>query len=76
MHVKGQVFVTLSADLLRHLRKRARTKGVPIQMIVAGLVCDTMESVAVKEENAAVRRVRRLDCAMSPVRDGHFCRDK
>lgn len=39
-----QVRVTLSDDLLIHLRKVAYSKHVPIRWLVAGLVCDTFES--------------------------------
>jgi len=39
-----QVRVTLSDDLLNHLRKMAQSKHVPRRWLVAGLVCDTFES--------------------------------
>ena len=39
-----QVRVTLSDDLLNHLRQRAQEKHVPLRWLVAGLVYDTMES--------------------------------
>jgi hypothetical protein len=38
-----QVRVTLSDDLLRHLRQTAQQKHVPLRWLVAGLVCDTMK---------------------------------
>jgi hypothetical protein len=38
-----QVRVTLSDDLLDHLRRVARAKHVPLRWLVAGLVCDTLE---------------------------------
>ena len=40
----SHVRVTLSDDLLNHLRKVAQTKQVPLRWLVAGLVCDTMKS--------------------------------
>ena len=43
MHATSQVVVRVSHDLLRHLRKHARTLDVSIQWIVARLVCDTLE---------------------------------
>lgn len=43
MHATSQVMVTLSNDLLRHLCNLARTLDVPIQWIVAGMVCDTID---------------------------------
>ncbi len=39
-----QVRVTLSDDLLDHLRQMAQQKHVPLRWLVAGLVCDTMKS--------------------------------
>ena len=39
----SQVRVTLSEDLLSHLR-RPQEKHVPLRWLVAGLVCDTFES--------------------------------
>jgi hypothetical protein len=38
------VRVTLSDDLLSHLRQTAQQKHVPLRWLVAGLVCDTMKS--------------------------------
>ena len=39
-----QVRVTLSDDLLNHLRKMAQQKHVPLRWLVAGLVYDTFEA--------------------------------
>ena len=39
-----QVRVTLSDDLLNHLRKTAEEPHVPLRWLVAGLVCDTLEA--------------------------------
>ncbi len=44
MDATSQVMVTLSDDLLRQLRKEAREQHVPLRWVVAGLVCDTLES--------------------------------
>ncbi len=44
MKTTSQVLVTLSADLLKQLRKEAREQRVPLRWVVAGLVCDTLES--------------------------------
>lgn len=41
-----QVRVTLSDDLLNHLRKTAQEQHVPLRWLVAGLVCDTLEARA------------------------------
>jgi hypothetical protein len=39
------VDVTLSADLLRHLRSEARRLGLPIEWLVASMILDTVESL-------------------------------
>jgi hypothetical protein len=39
----SQVRVTLSEDLLDHLRRIAQQKHVPLRWLVAGLVYDTLE---------------------------------
>ncbi len=41
-----QVRVTLSDDLLNHLRKTAHEQHVPLRWLVAVLVCDTLEARA------------------------------
>ena len=39
-----QLRVTLSDDLLNHLRGVAQQEHVPLRWLVAGLVCDTFEA--------------------------------
>ena len=39
------VNVTLSADLLRHLRAEAEELGVPIEWLVASMIVDTVDAV-------------------------------
>ena len=36
--------VTLSNDLLEHLRREAMELRVPLRWLVAGIICDTIES--------------------------------
>ena len=36
------ISVTLSADLLSHLRRLAQAQHVPISWLVTGLICDTI----------------------------------
>ncbi len=55
MNATPQVMVTLSADLLKQLRKEAREQHVSLRWLVAGLVCDTLETG------------RRLQVAAQPV---------
>jgi CopG-like RHH_1 or ribbon-helix-helix domain, RHH_5 len=42
MDTTPTISVTLSADLLNHLRRRARSERVSLSWLVAGLVCDTV----------------------------------
>ena len=44
MDANPKIIVVLSDDLLRHLRKLAQQKHVPLRWLVAGLICDTIES--------------------------------
>jgi hypothetical protein len=44
MNATSQVMVTLSAELLKQLRKEAREQQVSLRWLVAGLVCDTLET--------------------------------
>ncbi|QEH37170.1 hypothetical protein OJF2_57570 [Aquisphaera giovannonii] len=44
MSMKPEIRVTLSDDLLSHLKKEAEEQRVPLLWLVAGLVCDTLEN--------------------------------
>jgi hypothetical protein len=44
MNARTQVRVTLSDDLLNHLRQTAQQKHVPLRWLGAGLVRDTLET--------------------------------
>ena len=46
MNPTPEISVTLSGDLLRHLRGLAAALDVPLAWLVAGLVCDTLERLA------------------------------
>ncbi len=46
-----QVQVTLSDDLLIHLRKTAQEQHVSLRWLVAGLVCDTLETRTAHHED-------------------------
>ncbi len=46
MALEPEVRVTLSSDLLRHLAGIAANLQVPIEWVVVGLVCDTVERLA------------------------------
>ncbi len=50
-----QVRVTLSDDLLIHLRKTAQAQHVSICWLIAGLVCDTLEARAEHHEDDHVQ---------------------
>ena len=44
MDANAEVFVTLSADLLDRLRKVAQKEHMPLRWLVAGLICDTVDT--------------------------------
>jgi len=44
MDANPRILVVLSDDLLNHLRKLAQQTDVPLRWLVAGLICDTLES--------------------------------
>lgn len=44
MESSTQFLVTLSDDLLHQLQRTAQETHVPLRWLVAGLVCDTLES--------------------------------
>jgi len=44
MNATPEVCVTLSTDLLRQLRSRASELELPLEWLVAGLVCDTLDN--------------------------------
>jgi hypothetical protein len=43
MDASPEIRVTLSGELLRHLRELSIQKRIPLRWLVAGLVCDTFE---------------------------------
>jgi hypothetical protein len=43
MRTDREIVVTLSAELLGHLRGLAELLEVPFEWLVAGIVCDTIE---------------------------------
>jgi hypothetical protein len=43
MDATPQIQVTLSQELLNHLRQTAQRRHVPLNWLVAGLICDTIE---------------------------------
>lgn len=47
-----QFLVTLSDDLLHHLQRTARETHVPLCWLVAGLVCDTLETRSADQQPA------------------------
>ena len=54
MNGTPQVLSAVPADLLRHLSQLATTIDVPIQWMVAGLVCDTIDTGFEPANNAAL----------------------
>ena len=43
MSYAPEVAVTLSIELLRHLRDESRRLEIPLEWLVAGLVCDSFD---------------------------------
>lgn len=43
MNTATELSVTLSMDLLRHLRNESRRLEIPLEWLVAGLVCDSVD---------------------------------
>lgn len=46
MKTTQELEVTLSKSLFRHLTAEARRLDLPIELLVASMVCDTIEKVA------------------------------
>jgi len=44
MQTRSEISVTLSNELLNHLRAEAQSLHVPLRWLVASLVCDTLET--------------------------------
>jgi hypothetical protein len=44
MDANAEFRVTLSEELLRHLRLESEARHVPLRWLVAGLICDTLEA--------------------------------
>jgi hypothetical protein len=55
METRGEVAVMLSDQLIDHLYHLSHEADIPLRWLVAGLVCDTMETLG--DERA--RRLRR-----------------
>ena len=61
MTMVPELRVTLSAELWREFRRLAAEKSVPLELLVAGLVCDTLEDVSEDERSPAIPN-RRYRC--------------
>jgi hypothetical protein len=55
MTSNSEVSVTMSAELLMHLRHRAADKDIPLDFFIAGLICDTIESFCQRLSRAGGR---------------------
>ena len=49
-----EVAVTLSIELLRHLRDESRRLEIPLEWLVAGLVCDSFDDNGLASTRLAV----------------------
>jgi len=57
MPIRPEVQVTLSDDLLDVLQDQARLLRVPLRWLIASLVCDTIETAAVRNGVPIGRRM-------------------
>ena len=55
MIASPELSVTLSTDLLRHLRAESRRLKISLQWLVAGMVVDTLTSAEAQEQRSATR---------------------
>ncbi len=55
MKTSPEIYVTLSDELMEHLRAQSQELKIPLKWLVAGLVCDTIDP----EEPPIHREARR-----------------
>jgi hypothetical protein len=60
MQTKRAIRVTLSDELLDHLRAEARRRKVPLKWLVAGLICDTIEPAEARREKGSLPPARQV----------------
>jgi len=60
MDTNANVEVVLSDDLLCHLRTVAMEKHIPLRWLVAGLICDTIETGVERSLQRQVPQARYL----------------
>jgi hypothetical protein len=56
MTTASELSVTLTAPLWTHLRHEADLLKVPIELLIAGLVCDTIEAIRFPDRTGAPAR--------------------
>jgi hypothetical protein len=60
MKTSPEIAVTLSDELLRSLQAQARELNVPLKWLVAGLVCDTVETAGQSIDRGSPPPVRHV----------------
>jgi hypothetical protein len=60
MKTSPEIAVTLSAELLRSLQVQSREQKVPLKWLVAGLVCDTIDTAEPPIDQGAPQPVRHV----------------
>jgi hypothetical protein len=60
MKTSPEIAVTLSDELMEQLQARSRELRVPLRWLVAGLVCDTIETVDEPVDPDSGQPVRRV----------------
>jgi hypothetical protein len=58
MQIRPEIAVTLSDELLDVLQSQARLLRIPLRWVIASLVCDTIETIALPQPIPIDSRVR------------------
>jgi hypothetical protein len=60
MKTSPEIVVTLSDELLRSLQAQSRALKIPLRWLVAGLVCDTIETAGQPVDRGSLPPVRHV----------------
>ena len=60
MKTSPEIVVTLSDELMQSLRAQSQELKIPLRWLVAGMVCDTMETAEQPIDRASAHPVRHV----------------
>jgi hypothetical protein len=60
MKTSPEIVVTLSDELMQSLRAQSQELKIPLRWLVAGLVCDTMETAEQPIDRGSAHSVRHV----------------